>query len=377
MKIFNLFLFLTMIYFGCTNKTGTVELTRNTSIKIEVLPTESFLFHQYLWDNMNEYIICLDSSVSAFSFYSLANNKKVFSIPISNACKNYSNRWNDAYIVSIDSVIIFNGESNQLFLLNKQGIKTGEWKFEKSIKDKEFHLFSVGSNHISFQNETVYCGVVRTDIRLNTKQTLLEYYNSPTNLILQVSSKAIQGFRLFGTFPDSYINNSRNFYDVTPSRTINNENIILSFGKDHNLYIYNHDGKLVKTTNAKSNYIDDFNPIDEKNVSNFSYLKRYLTDEPKYERVIYDQFTHLYYRIVKHRIGKYENEDGTVKSMLDSDYSIIFLDKDFNIIDEVLFGSKQYYIPGLIPTKNGILLPSLDGNDKHIFSADIFKVTLK
>ncbi len=377
MKIFNLILFLTILYSGCTNKTGSVDLTYKTSIKFEILPNESFLFHQYLLDNMDEYLICLDSSVAAFSFYSLTNNKKVFSIPIGNVCSNYSNRWNDAYIVSVDSVIIFNSESNQLFLLDEQGTIIDEWEFEKYIKDQEFHLFSGTSNNIYFKNKTIYCGIVRTDIRLNTKSTLLEYYNSPTNLIMKVSSNANQSFRLFGTFPDSYSNNPKNFYDVTPSRTISEENTILSFNKDHNLYIYNQDGDLIKTINAKSNYINNFVEIDEKNTYNFNYLKKYLTVEPKYERVIYDPFTHLYYRIVKHRIDNYENEDGTIKSMLDSDYSIIFLDKNFNIIDEFLFDSKQYYIPGLIPTKNGVLLPSINKNEKHFFSSDIFKVTVK
>lgn len=377
MKIFNLIFLFILINSGCKENTNILEISRKGNLEFQISQNESFSFYQYVFDGTSEYVVCIDTSTVTLNFYNLNNGSLEHYIPLTEGTTKFNKRLNDIYIISKDSILLINSHSNKLFLLDSNGNKKHEWVIENLPQQGNYNLFSAGFSSLEFKNNRVFCGIVRTDIRLNNKQSLKEYYNSPTNIILIIKDGDIESTKSFGIFPEAYTSEIKDMYDFTPSRAISQDKIILSFNKDHNIYIYNVNGELIKKVNSKSKYIENFNEMEEAKSSDFSYLKEFLTKEPKYERILYDSHYDLYYRIAKHSLNEYYRNDGTKKSFYDNEYSIIILDKNLNFIDEVIFESKKYFVPGLIPTKNGLLLPLFNDNEEKRFTADLFEIKFK
>lgn len=64
--------------------------------------------------------------------------------------------------------------------------------------------------------------------------------------------------------------------------------------------------------------------------------QNYLTVEPFYVRMMTNQDGSLHYRIVKHR-AELRYVDGKMRKFHDKNFSVMVLDNQFRVIDEVMF----------------------------------------
>jgi hypothetical protein len=189
----------------------------------------------------------------------------------------------------------------------------------------------------------------------------------------------LKPIKQFGQFPESYYKDKIfNFYDTTPSKTFNlNDKIVLSFAKDHFVYIYNLNGEFISKKSSKSSYIDYFNEFDSSKIYDFLYLRSYIEEEPAYLRIIYDQYQNLYYRLVKHRNQVNEKVELNITDKNYQNFSLIVFDENLELQDEIILNSDEFYLPGLIPTKKGILIPNSKKSNDSLFYGGIYKVKLK
>ncbi|MDT3694900.1 MAG: DUF4221 family protein [Ignavibacterium sp.] len=376
MKFFNLIFILLILNYGCYKKQDNIILDKIGDVELEISNKETLTFIQNLVVDGENYITTLDTSINTINFYNIHTNKKKSSINLNSIYNVIIPGNNDILAVNLDSLIVISTLLNKITLVDKFGNKVNEWNIDNS---PDYSILSIapGSRGI-FKDNKIILPTYRRGILIDDYLSLNKYYESTTNVILNLRSSSSKELKFFGHFPKAYTKESKNFYNFFPSFSIDNENnIILSFNKDHHVIIYNKEGTLIKEKMIKSKYINEFNDIKLNDSRNFNYLKKYILSEPSYERIVFDEYNNLYYRIVKLPINKLENADGSFKTTEDIDYSIIVLDENLDILDEILVDSKKYYVPGLIPTKNGILLPSIGKEGKHIFSGDIFKVTIK
>jgi hypothetical protein len=63
----------------------------------------------------------------------------------------------------------------------------------------------------------------------------------------------------------------------------------------------------------------------------------------------------VYYRIAKHS-QPISNSDGTSNNFFDASWSIIVLDDNLKVIDEILFSPKEYVMGRVFIIKGGLLL---------------------
>lgn len=196
----------------------------------------------------------------------------------------------------------------------------------------------------------------------------------PTQMILNLSTgSAVQ----FGDLPSEYKrgkfygNHQRNY-----SRIINNdEQLVFSFPISHDIYIYSIEGILLHTEKCKSRYISNFETIDETQsngdisaiIDAYSYNARYLD-------LIFDKYNNRYFRIALHKFDKFR-PDGTINDYRLRRWSVLILDENLNIMDEVLM-PENIFMTRLIPTSNGIMLQPINTNNTNELQTYTFQACL-
>ena len=89
--------------------------------------------------------------------------------------------------------------------------------------------------------------------------------------------------------------------------------------------------------------------------------------EAVYANIIFDKYRNTYYRIAKHKSNS--------NNLKDFKFSIMILDKNFNILGEQIFNNLEYNISACFVSKNGLLLKKQD-DLSGITKYDIYKVNL-
>lgn len=166
----------------------------------------------------------------------------------------------------------------------------------------------------------------------------------------------------YGCFPDLYSENNLDFCNYFPSVCLNNTSTTLfSYAADDSIYLYKN-GINYLSIKCKSKYINHFIPYPDALQTDMVYYKRYLTEEPKYLDIIYDQYRDCYYRIAKHRFSSVDNElDETSMT-----WSILVINDEFKVENEFLFYYKEYSPKIVIPACEGVYIGrSNDPFDEH------------
>lgn len=122
------------------------------------------------------------------------------------------------------------------------------------------------------------------------------------------------------------------------SRCFNGNKFIYSFFYEEDIFITSIDHNIVKRVNVKSNYIDRVVMPNDYNGT----LKS-MCENPNYGNLLYDKYRNVYYRVcyLKTEIDNREN----YMELWDFGrkiFSIIILDKNFNIIGETVFPEYTY-----------------------------------
>jgi hypothetical protein len=128
---------------------------------------------------------------------------------------------------------------------------------------------------------------------------------------------------------------------------------------------------------AKSNYLNhEFPVFDSKHTTDRSYNDKFDIESGFYENIFYDPYRRLYYRIVTHP-QKYINSDSTVNEYFDKSWSIIILNENFNILNEIAMPAKVYDFANIFVAKNGLFISNNNNNnknlDKNYFSYTLYK----
>jgi hypothetical protein len=125
-------------------------------------------------------------------------------------------------------------------------------------------------------------------------------------------------------------------FTLAKSRDFNGREFVYSFYFDENIYIASADHEKVESVPAKSKYINRLT-VGKRPDDIIRMMKNDL-EIPYYGNLLYDRFRNVYYRLAYPRV---EIEDGLDYRSLTSQgrkkFSVIILDKDFNIIGETLF----------------------------------------
>lgn len=263
-----------------------------------------------------------------------------------------------------DSIFILPDDGQHtVFLVNSKGEVKRRWDI-KLVLDYSYLLSGYSWNPVEFVNGKL---IIRFIPRMSPDANRKVFFNIPPDIVVNLETDSI--FRT-GIWPKKY--SSHNFNDAQTQRIVlenqKEANIIYSFNADHNLYIFR-EQEFVKEVNAKSDYIDDFDIYSDDSLNNIGYKMRFLTTAPVYNNLFYDVKRKEYYRIALHKTKYIDEETNRKKRAFDRPWSVIILDTNFNIIDEIKFSPKEYRAGPLLMTSEGLLIPhASEDSDFYSFS---------
>ncbi len=147
--------------------------------------------------------------------------------------------------------------------------------------------------------------------------------------------------------------------------------IIVSFSCDHNLYIYN-DSVLLRTIDAKIKDVNFPEMLNKKYFGNSKKEGEWLNTASCYTNILYDTYRKCYYRFALLNQA-YKDEDGLInESAL---FKIAVFDLDFQCIGEQAFLDRRFLPVGALITEQGILLKNIENVREGKFT--LFKINLK
>ena len=151
------------------------------------------------------------------------------------------------------------------------------------------------------------------------------------------------------------------------------DRLVCSFIESDSIMVTD-DLSTVKWYNAKSRFLDSMIPyINNPTEDVYDLIRK--EEKPKYWHLMYDKYRDVYYRFAEMPCELADNEDPYDEFVPRArEFSVIVLDKDFNIIGETKFpGSKYFYKmsfvgrDGLYISENNLANPEFD-EDKLVFA---------
>ena len=187
----------------------------------------------------------------------------------------------------------------------------------------------------------------------------------PVSCYVDTLNKSVK--KLPFNFPQFLTKEERNLrtmgigIEFSYSHCFDGTNFIYSFDIEESIRVTPPDHKDMKQFPVKSKYIKKVvSPREPRPDDMFLGAKR-LCEAPFYGYLIYDPYRSVYYRIAYPETEMEEEEGRTYIDIWRTGrkrFSIIILDKDFNIIGETLFPDYKYYSKKLFVEKEGLYIQS-------------------
>ena len=268
---------------------------------------------------------------------------------------------------SLDSIFVIEYEKNELTLLNRKGEIINKINFESKLNDAQQNYVVYATNNSSRMR---FCGKsIIFNIVANT--IIPKFYNFPTIGIYDYTEE--NDIIKTAFFPD-IMRKGDVWYSFNPTFCINQDDeIVCSFEVDHCVHIYNTKGEYLSSNEIKSKYLDEFAPIELEKSRNRRYSSEYNITRGRYNAIIFDKYRNFYYRIAVHP-QNYLNSDGSVNEFGSNQWSIIILDSNFNIIDEVVMEREKFLFSSIIVVSEGLLIRMDDSEEGIEHKMEFFLV---
>ncbi|MDO4216506.1 MAG: DUF4221 family protein, partial [Bacteroidales bacterium] len=161
---------------------------------------------------------------------------------------------------------------------------------------------------------------------------------------------------------------NRQLYYASFSYDTDGENIACAFLENDSIYITK-DFEHVKAIAAKSRYLEHLEPQPYRTQQNLADHARISENIPRYWSLIYDKYRKVWYRFVFHKNEMPKEQDPFEYTIPQLKFSIMILDKDFNIIGETVMPANTYAYRMWFVGKKGLYL-SMNNVKNPIFSED-------
>lgn len=203
-----------------------------------------------------------------------------------------------------------------------------------------------------------------------SSEMLDKYYSLPIEIAVRRSDPS--NSYLLGKFPPEY--QKRKYYVFNPSRCVNASGAVIhSFETEPDLHVNTIGSEDIRYVLAQSFFFTRNPEFDVERIFDFNYIARYLTENSRYQRVLYDRFNGRYYRIVKHRVD-YEKDDGTINEWYAAPWSVVILDSAFTIEGEVLFPHNEYLFNNVLVTSLGLLVEKRLPKEETLHSDLVYEI---
>ena len=297
----------------------------------------------YLFKNKDgkEYITFQNQLKNEICFYDFTTRKLEFRITPELDGNNGVGMFFGYYIQSLDSIFLTNIDVAEIAMVNSSAQLKDQFVYDtasdgillrRSFSTTNYHrpITIIGNKiyTISRCNRMAHPNPVSITIDMKTKEVNYLPFEYPQ---MQNSINKTKAFGLEDQF----------------SRTFDGNHFVYSFYFDEDIFVTSIDHKQIQRKKVKSKYVNSVRLLDDFGKSTIQDA----CENPNYGNMIYDPYRSVYYRIAfpETKIER-KLELNEAVELLDygrKNFSIIILDKEFNIIGETLFPDYSYN-PGIM-----------------------------
>lgn len=282
-------------------------------------------------------------------------------------------------IISWDSILLIDRVGDLVYMADKDGIISNQWKVTDTIcRPPSFKLRSYSFSSLTFTDNSLYTSYLPY---FNTTEQVLGC-NTVAKVPLPADQDTVRISNIFGPYPNTYTVPDRSYgaaailSSFTQIESSPGPSFVISFPKDHDMYRVDEFGKS-EAIPAKSDKIQRFKPFGGDVMNNLDNI-RYESEEPLYLKIMYDRYRNLYYRIALHR-QKFEGPDGTNLALHQKPWSIMVFDENFQKLDEQDFEAKQFFPKDVFVGKQGLYVsnakvPDSNGRPSFNLSFSLFRI---
>lgn len=323
------------------------ETVQTTSI-IQLFTQNDTLFFSFA----NEY----DNSVVIYDYFS---GDFITKIKFEKEGPNGVGNFTSYYYHSIDSIFIYHQMYGKISILNNFAIKHKEFNFNvRSLASSELDppsLFPVTRSPMrKVCNFMVYTGVQASQDKKKQR---------PTTALYDLNTNEI---KFANNLPELYGNyNWGNLFAYNCAcTTFNNNTMVLSFGADHNILVYNIETDENSVFIAKTKHFSKIRPFHLLDHMDRLAEDNHYMNNLCYRNILYDEYRNLFYRFAFLPYPKYNKEERYLRRP----FSVIILDSKFNVVGETLLPEFEYLISQTFVSPDGLHIQILsDDDDLMIF----------
>lgn len=186
----------------------------------------------------------------------------------------------------------------------------------------------------------------------------------PMCILINLTTRSVRALAGL-SYPDfpGWDNKAKSYgFEQNVSRDFNGKEFVYAFHFDEDIYIVSMDHSSIERVKVKSRYVDKINlPDDYGNLT-----AEDLCANPNYGNLLYDKYRNVYYRIA-HPATEIEKDIKGMELLQygRKNFSIILLDKDFNIIGETLFPDYTYNSGVMFIREDGLYI-----SDSHYLNPE-------
>jgi hypothetical protein len=255
-------------------------------------------------------------------------------------------QWIDNEIIGV-----FSNDDQKIILIDLAGKIINQATTSDEESEAPYVSVSYFDRTFSYNQNIVYFTKAYTDFILAKTKDYKKYYSRPMILSINLTDKTTGHFL---DAPYSYQKgNSYGDFDIFSCIGEDNQ-LVFSFPANDSLFIYK-DNKLLKKVFASNSKKHEFVPYDVSKNKDLSLKRKYNSTKPFYQKIIYDSYRNLFFRVFKLE-SSYLDNDGKVKR--DYSWSLVVLNNKFEIVGNLQFESKDYSPATIIPTKKGLIISS-------------------
>lgn len=303
-----------------------------------------------------EYLTFQNQDQNEILFYDMNSRKLEFKVKPAYEGPNGVGQVLGYYVHTIDSIFLTISGINEIVLVNRNA----------EIKDKiNYERAEDGTLLTDFCSiSSVYQPIIMIDKEMYIMSGCNRWLEKdPVAAVINLEDKTIHSLPYYyPSFPGADNKAKRAGIEEHLSRCFDGKHFVYSFYFDETIYIASQDHDSIKEVKVKSKYIDKVRLLDD-------YGNLTITDaceNPNYGNLLFDKYRNVYYRIA-YPETEIEKE---VKGMEllqygRKNFSIIILDKNFNIIGETLFPDYTYNSTVMFVREDGLYI-----SDSHYLNPD-------
>lgn len=341
-----LLLYLSIFLFACNKENKRNVHLEKSGRELSLLldsDTKSNTKSLFLYKNKTgkEYITFQNQFKNEIYFYNIENQKFEFKITPNLDGNNGVGMFFGYYIQNLDSIFLTNSEVEEIALIDSSAKLKEQLVYDKA-SDGTLLRRSFSTTNF-FRPLTIIGNKIYTISRCNRN-----IHPNPVSITIDMKTKKVD----YLPFEYPQIQNNINKMKVFGledqfSRVFDGNHFIYSFYFEEDIFVASIDHKKIQRKKVKSKYINSVRLLDDFGKSTIQEA----CENPNYGNMIYDPYRSVYYRIAFPEVEfDHKLEMNEAIELLDygrKKFSIIILDKEFNIIGETLFPDYSYN-PGIM-----------------------------